>query len=312
MDTKIARTPVGHSVRPSSVGKPGPKAGSKTGEVEKFIENFCTPGGEIEEILLKNHEAWSENERTQVMHRVKDLSRDPVQAQEIDDRVRAWFAHYYGDGPAEHDVTGKMVPPRPRRTIPLAPDIARTPDGEPVEDAMRRVASQLASRLDGESVTEPVRGLQQGLNLFAEPGPSQGQLKADGDPGPKTRAATRRALVQHGTGRVQEMAALGRLHEFAHAWRRRPSTDRHGSGLSKVSEQALAPLYRDPGDKVANEDRVEAMALQDTLNHLGAEPKLKTDGWIGPKTATAFDNVNATLDPEKLVWVLGRRLGIMG
>jgi hypothetical protein len=285
-----------------------------TPEAKTFIEKFSRPGNAVDEILLKDHRDWTNDERTQVMHRVKDLGGNVPQAQALDDRVRAWFGHFYGEGLAEHDVIGKMIQPEPRRAIPKQAKPAENREGEAIDAGMRRVAAQLASQSNGASFGAPVRALQRGLNILrqsnvAKPDPFGLDLKADGDVGPKTLGAARRVVAEHGAGKVQEMAALGKLHDFASRRRQRSGSQSSGASLKKLSDQTLSPLYRTPQQKPAAKDRVEVVALQDTLNHLGSAPKLKTDGRIGPKTGAAFDHLNKTIGPDKLVQTFGQRLG---
>jgi hypothetical protein len=290
------------------------KAKLSTPEAKAFIEKFSKPGNAVDEILLKDHRDWTEDERTQVMHRVKDLGANGPEAQALDDRVRAWFGHFYGEGLAEHDVTGKMVQPQPRRAIPKQVKPVENKAGEAIDVGMKRVAEQLAGQSNGSSFGAPVRALQRGLNILRQanttkPDPFGRDLKTDGDAGPKTLRSARCIVAEHGAGKVQEMAALGQFHDFADRRRQRSGGESRGNSLAKLSDQVLSPLYRAAKQKPADQDRVEVVALQDTLNHLGAKPLLKTDGRIGPKTGTAFDHLNKTFGPDKLVRTFGQRLG---
>ena len=143
-------------------------------------------------------------------------------------------------------------------------------------------------------------------------------LREDGDFGPKSRMAARRAVRALGAGKAEERLGLGRFASFVE----RANKSGSASGLAFETERALGPLLgarrtrrrlgaaRSTAFDGAAFPRPEAVALQETLNEIGARTigsdfkPLREDGWIGPKTTGVFRNVARAVGPAALpgIW----------
>lgn len=80
------------------------------------------------------------------------------------------------------------------------PSPAKTSTGETVVDALGWVAGAVADAADQDGQMVATRALQVGLGLLGQ------HLKNDGDPGPKTRAATRQKVADVGPKTTQAFA----------------------------------------------------------------------------------------------------------
>ena len=108
-------------------GKAAARAGSgadlaASPEGRRFLAALEPKAGEeVEEVLLKPVDRWTERE-------MKTLMADPdywraagPRGRLLQDKARAWHDHFFGTGPAPEDETGRMLPSRPLRPIPTAP-----------------------------------------------------------------------------------------------------------------------------------------------------------------------------------------------
>jgi hypothetical protein len=221
-------------------------------------------------------------------------SSDPLRT-ELEKRRRDFYVLNYGNDPAPHDETGRMKPVQPIRRVPEKPTPAKSADGNPLVDGIRRIAGAVAKRAGGDGVANAAKVLQAGLNLAGQ------ALKVDGDPGAKTRAGLVATVAKKGAAKTEEAVALGGFKRAAEAGRKPGRAD---SGLRAAVEKDVQPLFGNAKPKVAAE------TLQSSLNDLNAEaaekrraPKpepLKMDGDIGPKTEGAFASALAEHGPDKV------------
>ncbi|NVK19325.1 MAG: hypothetical protein HWE30_11565 [Methylocystaceae bacterium] len=263
------------------------------------------------------------------------------------DREREWFEHYYGTDPVQFDETGKMVQPRPVRDVPKRSLAIKTKDGKDLEGAIDEIIRILPIKekpgddystmpvdpidpklpklpgLPDDKVgimpivppgvekpeAEVIKGLQAGLNMLSNKQnqsplpntPKVQKLKEDGIAGPKTAFGLKKALVDQGTGKVSEAVALGQFKETV-----KKAKKDGPQNLAGELGATFGPLL---GKKKAPKQgfQPEGLALQDTLNDLGAG--LKDDGIVGPKTTDAFSQIAKTADEDDLVNRFGYNLG---
>lgn len=190
--------------------------------------------------------------------------------------------------------------------------------GSPNFDEMigeMRPAVPNAPILDQPSEGEVVKGIQSGINILSNKtnrsplpnAPKIIKLKEDGFVGPKTSLGLKKALVNHGSGKVSEAIAIG---QFKGSVKKAKKSG--PQNLAKDLSATFAPLL---GTKKTpkNGFQPEGLALQDTLNDLGASKKgfepLKDDGIVGPKTEAALGLVAKSTDEDELANQLGYNLG---
>ncbi|MDV7340956.1 hypothetical protein RYZ26_15220 [Terasakiella sp. A23] len=146
-----------------------------------------------------------------------------------------------------------------------------------------------------------VKGIQSGLNMLTNkqnqsplPGAvKQVKLKEDGVAGPKTSLGLKKALVENGTGKVAEAVAMGQFKEVV-----KKAKKEGPQNLADELSQTFSPLL--PKKKSPKDGfQMEGLALQDTLNDLGAG--LKDDGIVGPKTTDAFTQAAKKTDEDDLI-----------
>ncbi|MDV7341767.1 hypothetical protein RYZ26_19355 [Terasakiella sp. A23] len=229
-----------------------------------------------------------------------------TEKQAMMDREREWFEYYYGINPVEFDDTGKMIQPQPVRSMPKQPSPIKTIEGQDLEAAVSAVIDQLPQEKEEGDV---VKGIQSGLNMLTNkdnqsplPGAAkQVKLKEDGVAGPKTSFGLKKALVEKGTGKVAEALALGQFKEVV-----KKAKKEGPQNLADELSQTFSPLL--PKKKSPKEGfQVEGLALQDTLNDLGAN--LKDDGIVGQKTSDAFTQIVKKTDEDDLTGRFAYNLG---
>jgi len=287
---KIARSPIA-SISYWIVNLP--KCGR---ELRKYGSNsFVSTNDALELLNLKRPQDLTEAELKDLMKAREKASNAEKQA--MMDRERAWFEHYYGTNPVQFDDTGKMVQPQPVRPMPKQPSPIKTIEGQDLEAAVSAVLEQLPEQ---KEEVDLVKGLQAGLNMMTNKqnqsplpsAPKQVKLKEDGVAGPKTSIGLKKALVEKGTGKVSEALAMGQFKETV-----KKAKKEGPQNLSDELSQTFSPLL--PKKKSPKDDfQVEGLALQDTLNDLGAG--LKDDGIVGPKTTDAFAQIAKKTDEDDL------------
>jgi len=322
---------------PSTASSVTPPDGKRTPDVAAFVAEMTKEGGVgVADILAKGPlNVTDEEVRTVMAARQRAIAMGDPDADRLFRFEKAFFDQTFGSGPAEFDETGRMVEPEAIRAVPEKSADVATHDGEPMTTGLGRVAERIAANADKAGLPNAVRALQAGLNLLgqaarekpetvaprdrqvdvkqlAEAAP--GQLKEDGRFGDKTRSGARAALAGFGIGRVNDALALGRFRNFAHDTRQ----DRAHEDVKSVTEEAFGPLFAGP-NVPPGAVRHEAVALQETVNDLGArsadrpggfEP-LKLDGDIAEKTRDAFKRVATEKDPETVTRRMANRLGLI-
>jgi len=281
------------------------KSGTPSAVGEKFVEDATRPGNEVEEVMLKDPSLWTQDEALTVQGRVAAMASNHPERGHMDEAVRAFYDHHYDADDVHRDATGRMIEPEARRTIPTKTLLLRTPDGEGLDEATRRIAVKIINSDDSPPV---VRDLQSGLNLIeADANSRRPPIKTDGTFGPKTRSTFRRVLVTQGPGKIEEALALGKFRALVDQARKTGDT----SALKEQTEKTFGPLFR--GDDDHTGEKIEAVILQEALNNTidGRAEKLKVDGDIGAKTQTAFDLASKIKDPDELSRHFGQMLGFL-
>ncbi len=300
-----------------------------------FVASLTQGDGPLEEILLKAPGDLTEGEARQLAKR-RLATADADERQALFDFEQAHYEDIYGAGPAARDATGRLIQSAAAKSPNRMPIAALGVDDRPIADTVAAVAEQVADLAQGGDRLDAVRALQRGLNvLIREPWRTPDfnpevwrerlrrsgreepyaliagvrPLKDDGLPGPKTRAALRRAAAAWGRPGVEEGLALGRFDGFAR--------NAEAGGLRTAAETAFAPLFparaAQPGGP-----RPEGYGLQMAVNDLGQKTMggafrpLKEDGDIGPKTEAAFHDVLRAAGPDRFASQLGKRLGFFG
>lgn len=295
---------------------------NSTNEIQKKIHEGYTAN-----TLLKPPHDWTEAELKDVMKQREQASFQ--EKQDMMQRERQWFDHMYGNQPVEFDETGRMVQPKPIRSIPVMPRPIQTPDGQELEDAIEDIIGRLPIEgpvvpgqpemekppfedvrpMQAKNEGDMVKAMQSGLNILSNkqnqsPLPNSSKmakLKEDGDLGPKTSFALKKALVDNGAPKVSEALALGQFKEIVKKTKKDGPQNLAGDLAATFSP--LLPKKKSPKETFQS----EGLALQDTLNDFGAD--LKDDGIVGPKTEEAFNNIAKTVDEDDLVNQFGSNLG---
>lgn len=224
--------------------------------------------------------------------------RDTEMRHLINDRLQDFYRLTYGGGPAQHDETGKMIPPKPIREVPTTSSPVRGPSGETINDGLGRIAKVMAQAAQRDGGAKIAESLQSGLNIMGQ------RLKVDGVVGPKTRAAIKDTIAENGSRQVAAAAALGRFKSFAKDAKVSP---KEAGNLRAVVQSDIQPLLDNPS---APSDRHEApKALQRGLNILNPMTQLKVDGDIGPKTTAAFQAALANADENAVTESIASSLG---
>ncbi|MEQ8601962.1 MAG: hypothetical protein RIB45_01490 [Marivibrio sp.] len=205
-----------------------------------------------ETILLKQPADWTEGEMRAVLRSDAYWTGEEGERTRRRDAVARWHGLHYGDAPVRRDGTGRMVEPAFKIDPPAAVTPPRTVEGEPLADALSGTLAAVGRQAKSAGPMEAVRRLQAGLNRMTgraaaqpkpdrrrlrdpcedEPTPRVERLRVDGDLGPKTAEAARRAVARFGRKPVeaelrrpaeeQEPNPLFALNEDAQAGGRRP------------------------------------------------------------------------------------------
>jgi len=318
-------------------GSPAEESDARNGfDRDAFTESLTRADDPFGDILLKDPGVLTEGELRLIMDR-RQGTRDEAERERLFGIELAFFDNLFGAAPVEHDATGRLVQPAPVRPVNQTPVAARDADGRPIDETLETVARRVADLTGRDGGMAAVKALQLGLNFLnriprrtpdfnpdagtgrerrqsgeiADAGPMFQDLKDDGVPGPKTRAALRQATAAFGRPRVEESLALGSFQGFA----RDAALGAAGEGdLRRAAETAFGPLFRKPG-AAAGTARPEGFGVQMAVNDLGRDllggafQPLKEDGDIGPRTADAFRAVVAAAGPERFTGQLGRSFG---
>ena len=182
-----------------------------------------------EAVRLKPSPWWTEPEmRGQMRHR-DYWSADPSVREPLHDQVAGWHSVHFGDAPVRRDGTGRMIEPAIKIQPPVQPIEPKTADGAPLIQAVGRIAQGLAVASATLGRPAAVQRFQTGLNRLkaaedeekaarpkerkavhrpdaAHKPPALDRVKEDGVFGPKTAAATRKALAARGSRAVEAAA----------------------------------------------------------------------------------------------------------
>ena len=305
--------------------KPGEEAKGETMELKpeqrKLMDDIAKSDGALDEILAKDPRDLTEGEFTALKKEVINLPAGPEQDR-LDGMATAFLDDKYGTGPVKYDAVGRMIDPKPIRPANKTPVPAKTPDGEPLTGAVKKIGGVIADAAGGEGRTSAVQDLQSGLNLLksimqrrAKTTPLAHDLKTDGVVGPKTRRALRIAATALGRPKIEEGFALGRFGNFARDIHSGRADTR---SLKPTIDKAFGPLFRDPQSSRQSPSRPaeENLSFQATINDLGSDvfgreafKPIREDGLIGPMTESAFNAVLPAAGPDRFTSRLGHNLG---
>jgi len=184
---------------------------------------------EEEAVLLRSVDDWSEADVNRLLKSNDYWSPDARIRTRQRDQVAIWYGLNYANNASRRDQTGRLLAPLPVRAIPKPSQPIVAADGEPFSNAVGALAEALGGVTRSNGAASAIRALQRGLNgLEAAASPkrrsgdpyrvaddpdfrrpigardSDRPLKEDGLLGPKTAAATRRALARHGRKPVED------------------------------------------------------------------------------------------------------------
>jgi hypothetical protein len=276
-------------------------------KIDRFRSDLLLAGSPTEEALLKDPRLWTIAEEEHVANRFHDIyvPGNP-EARAIDDLRGVHFKHNNPDHlPLEvyDDRVAKV------KTPPTAPgDIDLT-------QALAGLGGTLARDAEAHGLTPVVRGLQTGLKFIErdtggvdDKAPltfTEGGLRVDGMFGPKTRTATRRAVVALGTDAVARAVGVGRFDDIL---RRQPISPSTLEAASDALFARPAPGKGGPG---------AARNLQEGFNNLGYETfkpnwqNIAVDGVIGRETEKAYKQINSLYGPGALARYFGEKFSLI-
>ncbi len=214
-------------------------------------------------------------------------------------KVRDWYDQHYGSAPVQTDDTGKVVASGFTTEPQKQPVAAMGHDGQPVMDGIMGAGAKIADLAGKRGLSTAIRGVQSGLNMInrvqADGRTKTGSLKIDGLFGSKTKQSFRNSVAEQGRHKVENALALGSFQNLLENKRGQALGD-----LGEVAHDSFSGLFQNaatfkPEDK---SPKPWGVVLQDTINDVGTDTfgkdtfkPLKTDGWIGPKTSSAFASV---------------------
>ncbi len=267
-------------------------------EIRNFLEDLKKPADPVSDIMTKDIKDWTEDELRQVQGSKKYYQPSSPRRDEASGKVKSWYEHHYGNDPVRLDATGRTIQPEPKILPKTKPVPAKDKDGQPVLDGVMGAGAKIAGLAGKRGLATAIRGAQTGLNLLHKlqtNGRSKnGSLKADGLFGPKTKKSLTNSIAELGRPSVENALALG---GFQNLMANKKGQAR--GNLAKAAHDSFANLFQKTSTYNAADKTSKpwGLALQDTINDVGrnsfgnAVKPLKTDGWVGPKTTTAFNKV---------------------
>ena len=249
---------------------------------DKLAQPVARPGLEA---ALKEPGQWTKEERDNVVQDYMRYQRPEPVNQWLRDQTTEHFKQTNGE-----DVQNTLV---------QTPDDIRL-----AQKSLERLGRNFAPAFDADGMSDATKAMQRGLNLINQD--KLPKLKEDGNWGPITDFSFKKSANLHNPARLDEGFALGRLHSLA-------ENPQMPEDLAKRTQDILGPLY---GSHQGGKDLEphHAIALQAGLNQIGpnyADPwqPLKLDGEIGPKTASAFNQVTSAAGPQSFTQQFGNWLG---
>lgn len=224
--------------RPDASGAGAAPDEASAAETERFAAASLATLADFddgERRLLQPIDDWREEDVHAVLRDPGYSGPDPTVREPLQERAALWHGFFFDNRGARFDGSGRMLAPRPIKQPPAKRRPLMTADGEVFEAALAGLTRGLAKRSAARGPMQAVQSLQKGLNQLAEAeavrrpqetvdpyraaddpdrrrpvgAPSADKrLKEDGILGPKTAAATRRALARTGRGAVEGAARM--------------------------------------------------------------------------------------------------------
>lgn len=249
------------------------KAAAKEEAPEKsYYDRYKELEDPVEDLLYKKPESLTQEEVNQA-HKRSFESKDPAERQRYDKIVSEYYRTNYSNRPQQLDETGKGIEPQATRRIPEQGSPLLSSSGRPVDEEIRSTSERL-SQIDGNPFHDSgVRGLQRGLNKAG----ASPQLKEDGELGPKTTSAWKRAATEN-PAKLNQALGTGSMENLI--------TKNRGTTFSPQDlDNSARSAWGDEGGRT----------LQRGLNQAGSakedyEP-LKEDNDVGKKTTSAFNRL---------------------
>jgi len=249
------------------------KAAAKEEAPEKsYYDRYKELEDPVEDLLYKKPESLTQEVVNQA-HKRSFESKDPAERQRYDKIVSEYYRTNYSNRPQQLDETGKGIEPQATRRIPEQGSPLLSSSGRPVDEEIRSTSERL-SQIDGNPFHDSgVRGLQRGLNKAG----ASPQLKEDGELGPKTTSAWKRAATEN-PAKLNQALGTGSMENLI--------TKNRGTTFSPQDlDNSARSAWGDEGGRT----------LQRGLNQAGSakedyEP-LKEDNDVGKKTTSAFNRL---------------------
>lgn len=240
---------------------------------KSYYERYKEHENPLEDLLYKKPEELTKEEVEQA-HKHSFETQDPEERRRYDKVVTDYYQHNYRNEPQQQDETGKGIEPQAVRQIPEQSSGLLAKSGRPVDDEVKSLSERLQKIEEDPYHDNGVRGLQRGLNLSG----ATPQLKEDGELGPKTTSAWKRAAINEDTDKLSRSVGVGSMENL----------------VSKNRGKRLLPDELDSSVRTAlGEDG--GAALQRSLNETGSKREsyevLKEDNDIREKTASSFNQL---------------------
>lgn len=261
-----------------------------------------------DDLLLKFPHILTADEVRDLHFAYWDAPTSSPERDDINDHLTAFYEHTYGTDPMPVDDTGKAVDPGSKHPTPTKSSPVAMKSGGDLADGLKRVAKTLTRAAANDGAAPVVTALQRGLNTLGH------RLRVDGDPGPKTRAAVKKTLVQNGPAKIDEARALGAFNGFASDIKSKKASVA-ANDLDGFVRKTVEPLFdtkvADTEEAVTPKPMIAGAALQRSLNDLAANDTapLKEDGVLGAKTVNAFQRALTDNDTDDLAGYFASALG---
>ncbi len=241
---------------------------------QEFFNEINNHNNQKEDIIYKNIEDITQQEVDDATIFGNYETKDGVLKGEINDKVGSWYDNVFGGDAVQTDETGKAMEIMPRNEPKTQPTELNTPDGFSIVDGFKNIASSAANF--------GVGALQTALNSMPSNRP---QLQTDGIVGPKTVSRAKEALMRQGVGETMKNIGNTSFSLTMEQNKGKPMATKNLHGIvQKIDPQN------------------GATALQRGINTvgqaIGGYKKIKEDGYIGPKTTEAFNQIKEGNEKE--------------